>query len=219
MLPELAELLSPRRGHFLLESGLHGDLWYDPFRLFSRPSLIAPLATSLASALPEVEVVCGPMPGGGLLAQLVAAELDVEFCFTERLTDTTYRAPAALGARLRDKSAAVVDDVIRSGSAVYATLKVLEQWGARPVTVGALVVLEAPRKRGTPSPWTRSMWNIGLSPVSLAVADESTWRSSEWAPSGCPQCTLGKPLEDPLALSMRAGRADASIAASDVPER
>lgn len=191
MLPELAALLSPRRGHFQLGSGLHGDLWLDVSRLFSRASRIAPLATSLASRLSDVEVVCGPMPGGGLLAQLVAAELDVEFCYAERLANAEYRIPPALGAGLRGKTVAVVDDVIYRGSAVNRTLTELAAFDAQPVVVGALLVLQSPRRRGTPCPWTRSMWTIGLRPESLSFAD-----TSEWTPSACPRCAFGIPLED-----------------------
>lgn len=191
MRPELAALLSPRRGHFQLASGQHGDLWLDLSRLFSRPSRVAPLARSLASQLPEVQVVCGPMPGGGLLAQLVAAELDVEFCYAERLANAEYRIPPALGAGLRGRTVAVVDDVIDRGFAVDRTLTELAAFDAMPLAVGALLVLQPPRRRGTPCPWTRSMWSVGLHPESLSFAD-----ASEWTPSACPRCAFGVPLED-----------------------
>ena len=38
------ELFSARKGHFLLESGHHGDLWLDLENLFRRPALIKSMA-------------------------------------------------------------------------------------------------------------------------------------------------------------------------------
>lgn len=193
MRPDLAALLSLRRGHFLLASGLHGDLSLDRSRLFFQHFSIAPLASELAAELVDVDVdvVCGPLPGGALLAQLVAAELGKKFCYSEQAVNSKYRISPALGTALEGKTVAVVDDVYDTGRAVHETLKELEALGATPIAVSALVVLQAPRRRGTPCLWTRSMWNIGLSPARLTVEDRSVW-----TPDDCPRCAFGVPLED-----------------------
>ena len=45
---KLFELLSVQRGHFVLESGHHGNLWLDLDSLFVRPARLAPFARDLA---------------------------------------------------------------------------------------------------------------------------------------------------------------------------
>ena len=83
---DLFDLVDGRRGHFLLESGLHSELWLDLDPLFADQRRIAPLVTTLSSKLRayEVEAVCGALVGGAFLAQLLAQELEVEFCYTEK---------------------------------------------------------------------------------------------------------------------------------------
>ena len=88
---DLIGILDAREGHFLFESGHHGNLWLDLDHLFLRPRRVARFAAALAGRLAghDIEVVCGPLIGGAFVAQMVAAELDLEFCFTER-----YARPA-----------------------------------------------------------------------------------------------------------------------------
>src|SRR5262245_32016355 len=91
MLDELMAAMSARRGHFLLESGHHGDLGLDVDRLFVRPGLLKPFVRELASrlALLEVEAVCGPLTGGAFLAQMVAEELGVAFVYADRAVNSS----------------------------------------------------------------------------------------------------------------------------------
>ena len=136
------------RGHFLLESGLHSDLWLDLDALFIRPGRLRPFVAGLAGRLAEhrVEVVCGPLVGGAFVAQLVAAELDADFAYSERLVTAAgaeFRLPPWLRMRVRGRRVAVLDDAISAGSAVGATLTELRACGAVPVAIGALLVLAA----------------------------------------------------------------------------
>src|SRR5262245_51691875 len=84
---DLLRLLAARAGHFRLESGHHGDLWLDLDTLFLRPRSLRPFAVELAARLSQhdVDAVCGPLVGGAFLAQIVAAELDVNFYYAEWL--------------------------------------------------------------------------------------------------------------------------------------
>lgn len=81
------DLAAGRPGHFQLESGHHGALWLDLDALFTDAVRIAPFVTALAESIRPhgAAVVCGPLLGGAFLAQLIARELSLEFCFTERL--------------------------------------------------------------------------------------------------------------------------------------
>jgi orotate phosphoribosyltransferase len=190
---QVVSLLTARHGHFRLESGHHGDLWLDLDCLFLRPAalrrFVAELAGRLAAHRPDA--VGGPLVGGALLAQMVAAELGAEFYYAERfvrppgdgLSPVDYRIPAGLRGSLRGKAVAVVDDVINAGSAVRGTVAGLETCGARPVAVGALLVLGSAAARfaagaGVP------LEGLAHRPAGL------------WAPPDCPLCAAGVPLDD-----------------------
>jgi orotate phosphoribosyltransferase len=181
-------LMAARTGHFLLESGHHGDLWLELDGLFWSNAINPAIERLAARIRPHaVDVVCGPLVGGALLAQLVAARLGVAFCYTERISagtglySATYLLPAALRSRLPGRRVAVVDDVVNAGSAVRATLADLTAAGAEVVALGALLALGS-----TPAAIAAG---AGL-PFEVLVA-----RSNEiWEPDRCPRCAEGEPL-------------------------
>jgi orotate phosphoribosyltransferase len=182
---EILELLDARRGHFLLESGHHGDLWLELDRLFTRPALLEPFAEELGRRLAAhgIEAVCGPLSGGAFLAQAVAAKLDLEFSWTER-SESGYRIPEMLRAGLQGMAVAIVDDVVNAASAAGATLGQLRESGARPVAIGALVTLGA-----TPEAFAQR--------EGLALERLATMPNTLWEPAKCPMCVAGEPLERP----------------------
>lgn len=190
---ELLKLLAARKGHFKLESGHHGNLWLDLDLLFLQPSRIRPFASELAKRLSRynISAVCGPLVGGALIAQTIAAELEVEFYYTERfvlpqrdaLYPVEYRLPNALRQSVSGKNVAIVDDAINAGSAVRATLAELRSYGARPVAIGALLVL------GSSAPNFFTDQNIPLESIASLPSDL-------WTPAECPQCASHIPLED-----------------------
>jgi orotate phosphoribosyltransferase len=190
----LTGLLRSRTGHFLLESGHHGDLWLDLDGLFWNPRALAPHVSALADGIGThgIEVVCGPLVGGAFLAQMVAAELDIGFCYSERragqdregLFPVDYEIPAGLRGGIGGRRVAVVDDAINAGSAVGGTLAALRAAGANPIVVGALLDLNGDRA----DPPTFD----GLPFVSLV-----TLSARRWIPETCTLCAAGVPLEQP----------------------
>jgi orotate phosphoribosyltransferase len=197
MQEELVSLLSARKGHFQLESGHHGDLWLDLDPLFLRPTHLRRFVVELARRLSvhDIDAVCGPLVGGAFLAQMVAAELDVEFFYAERIVRAPgdaspavqYRLPSTLRPRVRGKSVAIVDDVINAGSAVRGTIADLQACGARPVAIGALLVL------GYSAASFTADRNVALESIA-SLANEL------WAPSECSLCASRVPLENVAGL-------------------
>ncbi len=190
---ELLGLLAARTGHFRLESGHHGDLWLDLDPLFLRPTRLRGFAAALASrfAAYDVEAICGPLNGGAFVAQLIAAELGVAFSYTERHAPTRtdalyaveYRLPAGLRGPIGGKTVAIVDDVINAGSAVRATYAALRACGARPIALGALLVLGGGAARFAAD-------------SALPLEYLSRRESHIWIPSECPLCAANVPLVD-----------------------
>jgi len=190
----IAELVSPQSGHFLLESGFHGNLWLDLEALFLRPERIAPPALELSRRLAQygAEVVCGPLVEGAFLALMVARQMNLPFTYSERfLRDDArslypfgYRIPSPLHPHVRGKRAVVVNDVIGGGSAVGGTWEELEVRGGIPVAIGALLVV---------GEWTSRF--AGERKIGAESLESMT--SDLWTPGECPLCARREPLVRP----------------------
>ncbi|MDQ2977930.1 MAG: hypothetical protein M3R62_01830 [Acidobacteriota bacterium] len=134
--------------------------------------------------------MCGPLIGGAFLAQAIAAALDVEFAFTERvmpavsdgLYPAVYRLPPAFAPRVRGLRIAIVDDVMSAGSAARGTYAELQAHGAKPVVIGALLVLG-------------SAGEDFFARQSVAVEAVARRPYRLWTPAECPLCDSGVPLE------------------------
>jgi orotate phosphoribosyltransferase len=187
--------LPARRGHFLLESGYHTDLWFTLDALFVAPHEIAPQVAALSELLRpySISAVCGPLLGGAFLAHAVAAHLGVRFYFTVQsalktnggLFSAEYRLPPELRRRVGKERIAVVDDIISAGSSVRATDSELTAAGASTVAVGTIVLL------GKQATEYFSARGVPL----VALARE---KFNLWAPADCALCRTGARLENPL---------------------
>jgi len=187
------ELLSARRGHFLLESGHHGDLWLDLETLCLRPQLVQEAACELAALIASLapDIICGPLVEGAFVGLMVALRLKAEFIYSERfarpaqdgLFPAGYRIPEVLRAQLRGRRVAIVNDVTNAGSAVRGTFSDLEDCGATVVGIGSLLVL------GTAASEFAAAKQVPL--VTIAQAANHLW-----TPRQCPLCTAGVSLQD-----------------------
>lgn len=182
-------MAAARSGHFRLESGHHTERWLDLEQLFIEPMRLRPFVNELASKLAahQPEVVCGPMTGGALLAELIADRLDLRFAFAERtILDGRphYAIPVAVGEMVRGHRVAVIDDAISAGSAVRATLAEARKLGASVVGLGALILV---------SDRARSLARDERLPIEWLV--EVT--GSLWHPGECPLCRGAVPLTLP----------------------
>jgi orotate phosphoribosyltransferase len=193
VLDTVLERLTARRGHFLLESGHHGDLWLDLETLCLEPRAAQALADDLAGRLVDIRpgAICGPLVEGAFVGLMAALRLGVRFVYAERharpsedgLYPAGYRIRGSLRAGLRGQRVAIVNDVINAGSAVKGAFADLEACGAQVVAIGALLVLG-----DAASAFAESK---GVPLFSLAAQPNSLW-----APSDCPLCAARAPLQD-----------------------
>jgi orotate phosphoribosyltransferase len=181
-----------RQGHFKLESGHHGDVWFDLETLCLHSRELRPFAAQLAAKLSphNIGVVCGPLVEGAFIALLVSLELGCDFVYAERFADATreglfpveYRLPKALHAAVRGKRVAIVNDVISAGSAVRGAYSDLQSVGADIVAISALLAL-------------------GDSITKFAAEHQLALEllrqipHNLWTPAQCPLCAAGQPLE------------------------
>ena len=193
MSDDFLRLVGGRPGHFRLESGHHSRLWLDLDALFVDSARVRPFVNKLAVLLRgyDVDAVCGPLVGGALLAQTVAAALDLHFFFTARvlppdrngLYQVRYELPPALRGRADGNRFAIVDDVISAGSAVRGTCLELEAHGARPVVIGSLL-----RLGDAPTPF--------FAEKGIPVESVLQLPYDVWLPEQCPLCASHTALED-----------------------
>jgi orotate phosphoribosyltransferase len=180
---QVLELLSARKGHFLLESGHHGGLWLDLETLCLHPRRVQIVAAELIEPLSKLEVdaVCGPIVEGAFVGLMVASLLNVQFTYSERFTHPAegglfpagYRIPAPLREGLRGKRGAIVNDVINAGSAMRGTFADLQNCGAVVVGISALLVLGK----------AAAAFASGKGVPLMSVA---TLPNNFWTPSECP---------------------------------
>lgn len=192
MQQSVLELFSARNGHFLLESGHHGDFWLDLERLCLRPRLLQPYIGQLSDRFKplRIDAVCGPLVEGAFVGLMVADRLNIEFTYSERFSRPTsnglfpigYRVPKPLRASLRGKRVAIVNDVINAGSAVKGTFADLQDCGASVIAIGALLAL------GSAASEFAAQVNVVLE--TLAVRPNNLWLAEE-----CPLCAASVLLE------------------------
>src|SRR6185295_16277639 len=191
---DVFDALPARRGHFVLESGYHTDLWLTLDALFVDPAALAPHVAALAERLRShaPTAICGPLFGGAFLAQAVATTLEVKFFVVEPapaaatagMFTARYQLPAGQRGRVRDHRVAVVDDVVSAGSSVRSAIAALTDAGASIAAVGALLVLG----------------DAGLTHFAaqgLPVETLGRRALSLWTPVECALCRAGMPLEHP----------------------
>jgi orotate phosphoribosyltransferase len=178
-----------RRGHFVFESGDHGDAWLEVERLFTAPRRMERAAAALADKLRahRPDLVCGPAIGGALVGQWVAAALDVPFVYAERhvtVDGVQYVVPPGVRSEVSGVRAAIVDDVVNAGAAAVATARALRSLEATVVALGVLVARA--------SSVLPIVTFAGMPVESLATLD---WNL--WPVASCPLCAAGAPVTTP----------------------
>ena len=171
-----------RRGHFVFESGHHGDLWIDLDALLGDGEFFAQWAAELADRVRHAapEVVCGPETGGARLAERIAGQLGIQFVSTERRLSASesavcYQMPADMRAAVKGRRVVLVDDAINAGSAVSASLAELEAGDVKVVAIACLLALNSQAKALADSK--------GVPFIRLLQLEHTPWR-----PEDCPIC-------------------------------
>jgi orotate phosphoribosyltransferase len=189
---EVTRLARPRRGHFDLGTGYHGDLWLDLDALFLRPALVRPHARWLAGRLADhrIDAVCGPLAGGAFLAQTVADLMRVAFlpAYPASAAGPRETAGYRLARTARDLvggwRVGIVDDAVNAGTATRACFEHLRDLGAVPVAAGALLAL------GQASAMVAATMSLPFYTVATAA-------SRVWPAGDCELCADGVPLTVP----------------------
>jgi orotate phosphoribosyltransferase len=176
------------RGHFLLSSGLHSDIYLQSALVLQHPTHAGALGRELAKPFKGdgVQVVLAPAIGGILVAHEVARDLHARCLFGER-EDGVMRLRR--GFRLEHgERCLVVEDVITTGGSTHEVIRVVEEAKGTLVGVGALI----DRSGGTAQ--------FPVKKAALATLTVPTYK-----PEDCPLCKAGTPAVKPGSRAMPKG--------------
>ena len=176
MLALLEKRGAVRRGHFVLSSGKHSDVYVEKARVFEDAALTARLGEAIAAWNRELGAVVSPAVGALPLGFAVALAANARFLYAEREDGRlTFRRGFALG---RDEPTLVVEDVVTTGASAAEVYGLVVGSGARPLGVAALV--------------DRSGGDLSFPLRALAAVG-----AEAFDPSACPRCASGEPTESP----------------------
>lgn len=169
------------RGHFVLSSGRHSNLFVQKFRVLEEPRLAQSFGDAIADSFAGgFDVVASPAVGAVVLGFSTALSGDARFIFAERSNDAlSFRRGFEVGSRER---VLVVEDVITTGGSAREVVNLVRSNGATVVGVGSLI------DRGDP---TRPP-DLGAPLHALLRLEVESWEASD-----CPLCRAGEPLDDP----------------------
>jgi orotate phosphoribosyltransferase len=168
------------RGHFVLASGRHSDVYFEKFRVLEQPEVLSALCKEIADQYrgSDIELVAGPTTGGIIIAFEVARQMGLPAVYVEmENAKRTLRRNKTLPAGVKTL---VVDDVLTTGTSLLESTEALEQAGASVVAFGVLIDRSAPDKQ-----WPHPMFS------SYRVAAES------YAPEEVPDWLAAIPLVKP----------------------
>jgi len=170
-----------RRGHFLLTSGLHTDLFLLCAQVMQYPDELAPLAAAMAAPFrgEKAQVVVGPAVGGIILAYEVARQLGARGIFAERGGNGAMLWRRGFTVHAGER-VLVVEDALTTGGSVRKVIEAVRAAGGEVVGVAALV--------------DRSGGAVDLGVPMRALL---TMRIDTWPPSDCPLCRAGVALVAP----------------------
>jgi orotate phosphoribosyltransferase len=126
------------RGHFVLTSGRHSDVYFEKFRLLEQPAVLSELCSRIVSHFRDsFDVVAGPTTGGVIMAFEVARQAGVRSLYVETedgAKKVRRGGKVAPGARVL-----VVDDVLTTGLSVKETAAAVQAVGGKTVGFGVLI--------------------------------------------------------------------------------
>ena len=188
---EIIEVMERRgavlRGHFVLSSGRHSDLFVQKFRVLEEPKLAQRFGESIAAQFDnEFDVVASPAIGAVVLGFAAALASQARFVFAERAgEDLEFRRGFHIEPHER---VLVVEDVITTGGSAKEVVDLVTKAGGNVVGVGALI------DRGDPV----KPPDLGTSLKALIRLDVESWD-----PNDCPLCAENEPIEDPGSRRLR----------------
>lgn len=167
------------KGHFLLTSGRHSDVYFEKFTILRQPPFVEKLCRLMAELFRDtrVELVVGPTVGGIIIAYEVAKHLGVDSIYAEAGEDGKTRVFKRGFAIEPGTRVLIVDDILTTGRSVQEVISLCAKYKADIVGLGLLL--------------DRSGGKISFDYPMKALA---TVAADSWEPSACPLCAQNIPI-------------------------
>ncbi|MDQ3985250.1 MAG: orotate phosphoribosyltransferase [Actinomycetota bacterium] len=181
---EVLEVLETRgavlKGHFVLSSGRHSDLFVQKFRVFEDPRLTQSFGEAIASRFGgDFDVVASPAVGAIVLGFATALAADRRAIFAERVDDRfLFRRGFAIKPHERTL---IVEDVVTTGGSAREIVRLVRASAGVPVGIGALIDRSHAEEH----------LDLGAPMKALLRLETTTW-----SPEDCPLCAASAPLSD-----------------------
>jgi len=127
------------RGHFLLTSGRHSDVYFEKFRILEQPEILSVLCHEIAHRFKDEEItlVAGPTTGGIIIAFEVARQMAVPALYVEsEQGQKKLRRGAVVPPNSR---VLIVDDVLTTGTSIREVAQLITQNGGEVAGVAVLI--------------------------------------------------------------------------------
>jgi orotate phosphoribosyltransferase len=168
------------KGHFLLSSGLHSDIYFEKFQVLQYPAHVETLCQMLAQRFEKerIDVIVGPTTGGIIISYQVGKILDTRAIFAERENDKRiFKRGFQLA---QGERTLVVDDVMTTGGSVKEVVDLVEKLKGEIVGIGVLLDRSG-----------------GETQFDYRFEALATVTAKTFDPSDCPLCKQNLPLIKP----------------------
>lgn len=176
------------KGHFLLTSGRHSDVYFQCAKVLQYPEYIKQLCSIIADHFNdyEIDTVVSPAIGGLVVGQEVARLLNKRFIFAEREDKKlTLRRGFSISP---EEKLLVCEDVVTTGGSVFEVIDIVKSNSARLAGVGFIV----DRSNGKV--------DFGHPQISTVKLDVKSYTSEE-----CPLCKEGIEIVKPGSRKVLSG--------------
>jgi orotate phosphoribosyltransferase len=166
------------KGHFLLSSGLHSDIYFEKFRLLENPQLVKEIISLKKEEIKSLNpTLCiGPLTGGALVAFAVADLIGTRAIYLEKENDVfILKRDFKI---LENDKILICDDVLTTGGSFLKIKKAIANYTNQ--IIGYFVLVD------------RSTTKLQEIEPLISVYREAV---KTYNPEECPLCRAGVPLE------------------------
>ena len=115
------------KGHFLLTSGRHSNIYIEKFRIIENPKALGYVCQEMVKQFSnsKVNIVIGAAVGGILIAGSIGRHLGANHIFTERIDE---KMMLRRGFEIQEgQNVLIVEDIVTTGGSIFEIIKVVEK--------------------------------------------------------------------------------------------
>lgn len=134
----LKDLKVLQEGHFVLNSGLHSEYYFEKFRILENPEAASKLCSMIVENFQgkDIDWVIGPTTGGIIIAFEVARQMKKLAGFAE---EREGQRVVGRGFDIQNKNVLIVDDVMTTGKSLLETIDAVKRKNANIIGIAVLI--------------------------------------------------------------------------------